>query len=935
MKRVIVSIISALFVLSIMAQVTPQTFKELRQNNLHREPFNLLSSCTKTQSTLLSSQLSKVKRVKKVAEEADEEFILSPQGEEQIYVMSLYSYDGTNSKFVKAQSLKSQVRCAADGHTLYFKDITCSLGVDTWLKGEKRVMKKDSLEVGIQKGDTIIDIPFGQSLAYYKGQYLIFFVPMKYTDKTGETEVQDNYTLILRGDSLVQPTLPEGIFQGAAGYVFISEKTQGKLSFDIAHEMRLERKSFVEVPANVAPETYVYTFINSYGNIYKKKANVIRQGNDLYMQLSTSAPDAYVKGTLQGSQIHVESGQLLTDNSFIYYYSLADPVYQGDELVDFIPTNANRLEFDEETRSITSTYSGTRTTTVFSADYMDGMEMCRDYISNPQLKVYGGDKLATPSAPIWRSLKLDSEVSSIMTYNYMSFVLPALDVDSNYINVDSLTYQVYLNDTLYTFMPSIYKNLSAPMTEVPANFSEGYDFYTYDQLHYVYLYVEQKDVNAIGIQSVYTVNGQKSYSEIATQRFDNPVDPDDGTSDYELALTCRLKDAVIKLDEKAIVRGTIENKGKKDANALSISYTLNGQTQKEMLTEKLASGKSMTFEHTLEHQPAFIGETMDVEVSVHYGEEAQEATSADNNRSLKIAAYAQSTSSPTILLEEFTAESCGWCPYGAYRIHTAIEEGNLNDNVVWVCHHEGFGTDWLTAPESSEYTALYGGSTFAPAWMVDRNQKYSDEDYPVFSIGEIDEVKATLDNALQSPCFVEMSAENTYNQGNLVISIRGTKSNLFDVQCSSPRLTVFIVEDSIPSKKQKSYTDNRIPFHHNALRDVLTDTWGDSITWNGNTFEATYTFSVPEEYTLKNLSAIAFIHEQNNDVNERRIFNSTLSHADVPTGIESINANKNEKLNEDSALRNDHRNNIYNLHGQRVNTLYRGIIIRNGKIIVR
>lgn len=859
--------------------------------------------------------------------EDQDEFIFNPEGDERMYVMTLYSYDQSNSKFVRAVSLKSQIRYAADGKTVYLKDLTKSLGTLTWLQGERRVMEKDSLEVGIHQGDTVLQVPFGQSLVYYQGKYLVFFAPMLYNDATGNMEAQDNYTLIQRGDSLVQPTLPEGVFQAAAGYVIITESKQGCLSLDIDHNMRLERTPLVEAPADIEPVEYVYSFTNSYGNIYKKKVNVKRQGNDLYMQLSTSAPNAYVHGTLHDGEIAVESGQVITDSTFIYYYSLADPVYEAGELSDFVPTSERRLAWDEATRSISPLHiGGDASIPVFSVDYMDGMLMCRDYVSDPYLTVYPGDAPATPANPIWRSVNLGTELIGSFTDNYMSFVIPALDVDSNYINPSHLTYRVYLNDSLFHFTPSVYKNLSEEMTDVSCTFADGYDFYTYDQLHYIYLYMTEKDVQSLGIQSVYTVNGIERRSEIVTKYFSNIDDGDTLRLDHDLALTaCHLRDNVVRPGEKVSILGTVTNQGRNAMQDYVVTLTTAGQTTTYPVSVKLEPGKTNNFQVDYNVTScAQEGQAVEMLVTITPADESQaDENTADNSLTLHYGTYSQALTTPRLLIEEFTAESCGWCPYGAYRIHTAIEESGMQDQAIWMCHHEGYGMDWLTVDASTDYTALYGGNTFAPAWMVNRNQKYGDEAFPVFSIPDVSEVAQVLTTAREDACFVEVEAESTCHDGTLSIRVSAHKSLPFDVQCPQARLTVFLVEDSIASKKQKTYDSHTIPYHHNALRAVLTEVWGDNIQWNGDQMEMTYTFQVPEEYVLKNLGVIALVHEMNDDVCQRRIYNTAFAPA-APQADGIIATTVREEQPR------------YNLMGQRVTRPSHGVVITGGrKLLVR
>ncbi len=853
----------------------------------------------------MSKQAQKVAK----AEEEEVEFIFNPEGEEKTYSMSLYSYDKTNSKFVNAQSLLSQVRYAEDGKTVYFKQLTESLGVITWLKGEI-------------DGDTI-RVPFGQPLAYYKGQYLIFFVPMTFNDKTDEMEALDELKLIVKGDSLVAPSFGEGVFQAACGYVYISETSQGALSIDLDHVMRCINQNPVVAPADIEPQDYVYSFINSYGNKYKKKSLVKKKGNDLYMQLSTSAPDAYIHGTIEGDSINIANGQLITDSTFVYFYSLADPIYVDGQVDDFQPAaKTKNMRWWPETSAITSSSE------VFSVDYMDGMEKCMDYVTNPSLEVYGGDTPARPVNPEWRSAFLDGGMIGSITFNYISFTTPSLDVDSAYINKNLLAYRIYINDNLLTFDPSTYKYLPSPMTDIPCTFKDNVDFWTYDQLHYVYLYMEAEDIKSIGIQTVYTVDGIENCSDIVTKSFEPIIDPDDPRSDYDLAFsTCRVKHPMLKSGETLEVEGKVINAGKKKLGGYNVMLNVDGVDYNIHSTDSIKAGKEIPFHFEVPIGEKAVQNSIPVSVRVNTVGTDTDDVPENNTVRLHYSAYDETLCDNTVLLEEFTSEGCGWCPYGAARIESAIENLNCNDRVIWICHHDGYSIDWLTAPESTEYTALFGGNTFAPAMMVSRNANFSDDEeadfkYPVFSIPMEEEIGNILSSALNEPTFVRLEAESKITDRRANITIKAEKNASFDGQCPTPYISVFVVEDSISPKKQRSYDSHVINYHHNAMRTAITDVWGNTFSWDGDKAEMNYEYEIPAEYKAKNLVVVAFIHEYNGDLNRRTVFNACQTNlADdewIAEGIKEVTAE-------------GENNNLYNIAGQRISRMTKGINIRNGK----
>lgn len=835
--------------------------------------------------------------MKKAKADEELEFIFDPEGEEKIYVMSLYSYDQTNSSFQHAQSLKSQVRFA-DDTTVYFKDITCSLNVKTWLKGR---IDNDTIR-----------IPFGQSLAYYRGQYEVFFAPMSFDDSTGVLLPQEEFKLVIKGDSLVAPMLGEDLYQAAAGYVYINDDTQGALSLDVDHGMRALNASFVEAPADIEPEEYIYNYTTSRGNLFKRKVNVKKSGNELYLQLSTCATEAYVKATIEGNtgkNVKVESGQPITDSTFVYLYSLADPVYNPEtgELSDFTPaTEGCRLYWDEENHTLSSD------SMLLGVDYLDGMQMCMDFIFHPTMVPYAGDVLAEPIAPFLSQVSIAED----MMFKYICFYQPALDVDSNYINVDKLTYSIYINDTLLTFTPEEYQSLSEPTTEIPYFHKDNFDFYVYGEQHYVYLYAP--NISSVGVQSIYTVNGEKRYSAITTYREEHLPDLDSTKVQYNLSLiNWRAEYRMLQAGQPVVVKGKVVNTGQYAIPGYTVSCTCNGVRQEETISSYIDPNQERSFSFMV--VPTETTAVNNVPIVLHLElNEVQDMASFDNDTTLYYSLYEESLPKSAVLLEEFTSERCGWCPYGAAKIEQAIDESQLSDSIIWICHHEGYAVDWLTAPQSTEYCDLYGGNPFAPAMMLDRDVSLSDEDYPVFSIPEPSAVENLLHEALARPCFVQLELGSTFNEGVADIDVDITAISSFAGQSNHPCLTVMVVEDSIKAKKQKTYDSHTITYHHNALREVLTQTWGDTLT----TFAQQnrhFTYQVPADYNVQHLKVVAFVSDASQDVNSRTIFNAAICNlAPSGAGIETVAIASTDVP-------------LFNLQGQRIATPT-GLYLQGGKI---
>lgn len=96
---------------------------------------------------------------------------------------------------------------------------------------------------------------------------------------------------------------------------------------------------------------------------------------------------------------------------------------------------------------------------------------------------------------------------------------------------------------------------------------------------------------------------------------------------------------------------------------------------------------------------------------------AADADVADNSVSNSIFMY-PADMRRAVLLEGFTGQACTNCPTGHASINSAL--GQFDGNVVEVFHHIGYYPDNFTMSEESFYLNFYGGSTYAPAFMVNR-----------------------------------------------------------------------------------------------------------------------------------------------------------------------------------------------------------------------
>ena len=232
-------------------------------------------------------------------------------------------------------------------------------------------------------------------------------------------------------------------------------------------------------------------------------------GASVYVQgLCRTMPQAWIKG-----QRNASDGEL-TFASGQYYGSYQTPLGMSYDFffaaANYPTTNATWL--DEAT---------------FSYDAQNQSYACRDLIVlnsqasqiNPYEFLAGvrlskiSNRAATPQAPTIVALQpYDAEVG----YGLLQLDIPVQGTGGEDLLTDKLGYQLYVEQggqqQLYTFTPAVYQNLAEPMTLVPYNFGDGFDFYLAGSA--VYFYDDMQQAERIGVQCVYTGGDERHESTV-------------------------------------------------------------------------------------------------------------------------------------------------------------------------------------------------------------------------------------------------------------------------------------------------------------------------------------------------------------------------------------------------------------------------------------
>lgn len=250
-------------------------------------------------------------------------------------------------------------------------------------------------------------------------------------------------------------------------------------------------ESVVEAPEGLTVEEYGISARN-----YDDDENVGGSvfigfdGNDVYVKgLCTWIPEAWVKGTLEGTTVTFAQGQYF--GNYDEEYDMYLNTLLGEDVV---------FTYDSEAGTFTAQ------NTVFLVDndtyYFDS------YRGAVLTKVI--EKATMPANPVITDLVNDEDYGYYLTFN-----VPTVDVDGNPLVSSKLSYELFTDIdgevAPLTFTPATHELLTENLTVIPYGFTEGWDFYTTS----IYLNdLFSEDWDKLGIKSIYTGGGETNETEI-------------------------------------------------------------------------------------------------------------------------------------------------------------------------------------------------------------------------------------------------------------------------------------------------------------------------------------------------------------------------------------------------------------------------------------
>ncbi|MDO4161080.1 MAG: hypothetical protein Q4D41_11540 [Prevotellaceae bacterium] len=390
---------------------------------------------------------------------------------------------------------------AADG-SVYLENPFSSLLTNSWLKGEKG------------EGDTIVvKLPqliyeedyYGEHYSYYASKLNYDSEQGWYYQDTDDNELKfiwRNDSLVLATDAMLGLVNTDGEWTGY-GEEDICVTTIPFTANTLPDDVSLNDYVIKSFSSDDADATYT-------GSIIKAGA----KGSDFYISgvASDYISDAVIKGTISGSNITIDPIQYLGVDT-------VDMLHAFSVSADITDVYYEDYDYWYETAAISSdpivfTYDDATGAYKSEKDWLINVGYTSvsalDYYRNPEFLPFI-EVAATPADPTISSYNLLDE-SYGYGYAYMYFDVYTTDVDGNFINPNKTFFNIWIDDELYTFYPDEYVYFTEELTDVPVNYTDGWDLYVSGTTHTLYLWTT--GFEKIGVQTIYKGGDETRKSNI-------------------------------------------------------------------------------------------------------------------------------------------------------------------------------------------------------------------------------------------------------------------------------------------------------------------------------------------------------------------------------------------------------------------------------------
>lgn len=209
------------------------------------------------------------------------------------------------------------------------------------------------------------------------------------------------------------------------------------------------------------------------------------------------------------------------------------------------------------------------------------------------------------------------------------------------------------------------------------------------------------------------------------------------------------------------------------------------------------------------------------------------------------------------LLEHFTTEQCGYCPYAMVCIEEVVTADK--DQYIWVSHHSGYGSDEYTIPANDSIGDVIGVDG-APNMALNRVKHYAPNEY-IYSFHPGYLPQLTITDARTAEASVNIA--HTYDAPTRALHI-DVSGEVVNSNWRQLMVTVLIKEGNLVGKQadqQLTFSSGswREYLHTRVVRAVLTKALGNVVDVVDNAYQYSIDYVLDDAWKAEDCSIVAYI----------------------------------------------------------------------------
>ena len=366
---------------------------------------------------------------------------------------------------------------------------------------------------------------------------------------------------------------------------------------------------------------------------------------------------------------------------------------------------------------------------------------------------------------------------------------------------------------------------------------------------------------------------QNSWQDVGLSSFGNLsvqcVVESDNFPDYVISVSNPYTPNYTKLGEDIFVVFATRNSGiasNVPAGACTYDFYIDGELMTSMTNTRDLTRTYDDYDISIPSEGLASGKhTLTIVASKLNGEPIENPVSVTLNFFL----YVDSFDRQMHLIEEFTSNSCTYCPLGADMLKVLM---NLRDDIAMVAIHGNQSTVDPCNTQECDDLFNYMGAGGWPYAAFDRSVGWEDDENIAVGIGYNaayqQQVAEALSNfldvlALETPSFATVNINSTLDSetSELVVTVDGELTSDFDVMMGEDaKLSVFLTEDGLVYRQLNQGTWIAKYEHNHVFRKALGSVFGVDINKvEGNKYCNTFEITLPEDWNPDNMEVVAFI----------------------------------------------------------------------------